>query len=111
LIKSLILILFLLLQNAPAYSACDDVAQPSVNWAGCDLSGINLSHKDLSNAVFTSAKLDDAVLTGAILEKADFNFASLKNADFDDARMIDARLVAVKAQGAARCWKMQISPG
>ena len=96
-----ILALFSLSAAGPAISACDDEAEPQVNWANCDFTGKDFKNKDLSNSVLTGATFDNADFSGAMLENTDFNFANLENARFDGARMSNTRLVSVKAQGAS----------
>ncbi|MGB5396619.1 MAG: pentapeptide repeat-containing protein, partial [Gammaproteobacteria bacterium] len=72
-------------------AACNDIAAPGVNWAGCNKTGVILRNVDLTGAILRAVDLSNADLSGARLVHAEMNFADLTNTRFDGALMQSAR--------------------
>ncbi|WP_437645169.1 DUF2169 domain-containing protein [Sorangium sp. So ce362] len=62
------------------------------SFAGCDLTGADLSHLDLEGADFSGAILESAFLTGSILRKAKLTGAILAHANLVGADLSEAKL-------------------
>ncbi|WP_437635517.1 DUF2169 family type VI secretion system accessory protein [Sorangium sp. So ce854] len=62
------------------------------SFAGCDLTGADLSHLDLEGADFSGAVLESAFLTGSNLRKANLTGAILAHASLEGADLSEARL-------------------
>jgi uncharacterized protein YjbI with pentapeptide repeats len=77
------------LRASPAQAACDDKAEPKVDWHGCDRHGANLSGAKLSGANLSGAKLSGANLTNAKLNYVYLVGAKLTDADLSGATWTD----------------------
>ncbi|AUX46531.1 hypothetical protein SOCE26_080370 [Sorangium cellulosum] len=62
------------------------------SFAGCDLTGADLSHLDLDGVDFSGAMLESAFLTGSTLRKAKLTGAILAHADLEAADLSEAKL-------------------
>ncbi|WP_438017716.1 DUF2169 domain-containing protein [Sorangium sp. So ce315] len=62
------------------------------SFAGCDLTGADLSHLDLEGADFSGAILESAFLTGSNLRKANLTGAILAHASLEGADLSEAKL-------------------
>lgn len=101
----IVLVVFALIQMAFKYAPatrqakadCSAAAAPGVNWANCDLSGVQLLRAKLTKARLNSAKLQGANLfaadlTAANLSYAELQLANLSFADFSGANLKGAIL-------------------
>ncbi|WP_437925193.1 DUF2169 domain-containing protein [Sorangium sp. So ce291] len=62
------------------------------SFAGCDLTGADLSHLDLEGVDFSGAILESAFLNGSNLRKANFTGAILAHANLEGADLSEAKL-------------------
>ncbi|XYH95432.1 DUF2169 domain-containing protein [Sorangium sp. So ce1128] len=62
------------------------------SFAGCDLTGADLSHLDLAGIDFSGAILESAFLTGSNLRKANLTGAILAHANLEGADLSEAKL-------------------
>jgi len=84
---------------------CNVPAAASINWAGCDKSGIlligaDLSGARLSRASFVGANLAYSNFSSALLEGADLKQADLQHATLRGAQLQGANLRGAKLEGA-----------
>jgi len=74
---------------------CDDIAQPGVNWASCQLMNRNLSEIDLRLSNLTKVNLFNAEL-----QNSDLSFANLEGANLHGADLNNADLLSVNLQNS-----------
>lgn len=95
---------------ASAAADCQSVAEPGIDWSGCNrrnlsISGANLEGANAAGADLSATDLRDATLTSANLEKAKLVRASLAKASADKANFSRVEgyrtdLKGLSAQGA-----------
>lgn len=74
---------------------CSAMAQPGINWSGCNKEGELLRSRNLQQANFRNAKLQTSDLSAAFLQQADFAYANLSR-----AILVSAQLQGASFKGA-----------
>ena len=78
--------------NKESKKVTEPAATDGVQWAGCDLTGANLTFANLFDANLAGAKLTGADLSGAKLRGANLTGAFLKGANLTNANLKGANL-------------------
>lgn len=96
--------------NGARLTDCNAMAQPGINWSGCNKEGELLRSRNLQQANFRNAKLQTSDLSAAQLQQADFAYANLsrailvssqlQGASFKGANLYQANLQDADLSGA-----------
>ncbi len=79
---------------------CAAMAEPGINWSGCNKQGAQLRNRHLQQANFRNARLSSVDLSAAHLSRADFSYADLSGAILVSADLYQASFKGANLSGA-----------